>query len=81
MKELFKRLERYGPGWTLDFLIQENNHAMIVLEHFHRGRLRVYTEYFMLFRSMIDKWREEDYEEGIIVLDTMHQRITRVMNK
>ena len=75
MEELFNRLNRYGPGWTLMFHIGENNSITMVLEHME-PRMTTVSENYLFSNDMVVKLR--DAETHIInVLDSMHQRASR----
>ena len=80
MKELFKRLERYGHGWELRFIVASNNAVYMELSYYNAETKRVYDDKFKFSKDMFEQLHEND-QYPINTLDHMHKRVTDDMRK
>ncbi len=80
MIELFKRLEKYGPGWGVYFRISEDNIITLYLEYLDRDKMKVYSDQHLLSKKMLDKMKNGD-QETLFILDKMRRYIQKCIKK
>lgn len=69
MKDLFEKLRTYGPGWTLMFVVGENNSITMVLEYHDGSKNKPLTEKILLTTTPgIDIFT-------LVILHKMHNQI------
>ena len=76
MKDLFERLEKYGPGWTLMFVVGENNSITMVLEYHDGSKNKPLREEKLL----VSTWNIDIYKDSFLpnVLQNMHYNIKNI---